>query len=67
MSPNKGGGSCGVSASEYRAMHNGGKINFGDPTAYLTYDIKCGKLVDVNNTPIASLYRNQSIHANSIQ
>jgi hypothetical protein len=34
MSPNEGGGgSCGVSANEYRAQ-----INFVDLTPYLTYD-----------------------------
>ncbi len=36
MSPNAGGGGCGVSANKYSCAH-GAQINFGDPTPYLTY------------------------------
>jgi hypothetical protein len=37
MSPNAGGGGCGVLANEYSSAH-GAKINFGDLTPYLTQD-----------------------------
>jgi hypothetical protein len=36
MSPNEGGGGCGVSANENICAH-GAQINFGDLTPYLTY------------------------------
>jgi hypothetical protein len=36
MSPNSGGGGCGISANEYSCAH-GAQINFGDLTSYLTY------------------------------
>ncbi len=39
MSPNAGGGGCGVSANEYSCA-DGAQINFGDPTPYLTYDLQ---------------------------
>jgi hypothetical protein len=39
MSANAGGGgSCGVSANEYK-LYTGAQINFGDLTPYLTYDL----------------------------
>jgi hypothetical protein len=37
MSPNAGGGGCGVSANEYSCAHRA-KINVGDLLPYLSYD-----------------------------
>jgi hypothetical protein len=36
MSPNAGGGACGVSANMYSCTH-GAQINFGDLAPYLTW------------------------------
>ncbi len=41
MSPNAGGGGCGVSANDYSCAL-GAQINFGDLTPYLTYVIAIG-------------------------
>ncbi len=52
MSPNAGGGGCGVSANEYSFAH-GAQINFGDLTPYLTYGLYIFEVMKFGNSNVS--------------
>ncbi len=57
MSPNAGGGGCGVSANAYSCAH-GARINFGDLIIYLTFGCSHGHRGKMKKDIIFCFYKN---------